>query len=189
TTPNATTPNATTPNATTPNATTPNPDELVQLLLELLRSNLAQWDLEDLTRDPEAEDFAVATAKRSIDRLNMERHGLVERVDVVIDRALVQSPTATLSTESPAMAFDRLSVLAIRLDRAHRAAGTASNNGSDLSPLLKRLSGQVDALTESIDALLDDVRAGRRRFVPYEHFKLYGSDTSNVIRTDGTRRG
>ena len=136
----------------------PDPDALMQLLLELLRSNLEQWELEDVTRTPEADDATVARAKRSIDRLNLERHRLAERVDAAIDAALVQSATATPSTESPAMAFDRLSVLAIRLDRTQRAARMAGNDGGDFGRRLLRLSGQLDGLAEAIDALLDDVR-------------------------------
>ena len=167
----------------------PDPDGLMQLLLELLRSNLQQWQLEDVTRIPEVDDATVAGAKRSIDRLNIERHRLAERIDALIGAALVQSATAPPSTESPAMAFDRLSVLAIRLDRTHRAARTAGNGGGDFDRRLLRLSRQLDELAEAIDALLEDVRAGRRRFVPYEHFKLYAGETSLPRRADGTRRG
>jgi hypothetical protein len=167
----------------------PDPDGLMQLLLELLRFNLEQWELEDLTRIPGTDDATVARAKRSIDRHNLERHRLAERVDAAIDAALVQSATATPSTESPAMAFDRLSVLAIRLDRTHRAARMAGNFGGDFGWRLLRLSGQLDDLAAAIDALLEDVRAGRRRFVPYEHFKLYAPETSRPRRADGTRRG
>jgi hypothetical protein len=153
------------------------PDGLMQLLLELLRSNLEQWVLEDVTRTSEVDDATVAQAKRSIDRLNLERHRLVERVDTAIDAALDQTPTATPSTESPAMAFDRLSVLAIRLDRTRRAAASARNGGGELGSRLPLLSGQLDELSAAIDALLEDVRAGRRRFVPYEHLKLYARET------------
>ena len=167
----------------------PDPDGLMQLLLELLRSNLEQWELEDVTRTQGADDATVARAKRSIDRLNLERHRLTERVDAVIDATLVQSATATPSTESPAMAFDRLSVLAIRLDRTQRAARVAGNDGGDFGRRLLRLSGQLDELAAAIDALLEDVRAGRRRFVPYEHLKLYAPETSRPRRADGTRRG
>ena len=149
-------------------------DGLMPLLLELLRSNLAQWELEDVTRIPEADDGTVARAKRSIDRLNLERHRLAEDIDATIGAALVQSATAIPSTESPAMAFDRLSVLAIRLDRTLRASGMARNGSEDFERRLQRLRGQLDELASAIDALLEDVRAGRRRFVPYEHFKLYG---------------
>ncbi|MGO8860739.1 MAG: DUF4254 domain-containing protein [Acidimicrobiales bacterium] len=166
----------------------PVPDGLMQVLLELLRSNLEQWELEDVTRTPESDDATVARAKRSIDRLNLGRHRLTERVDAAIDAALVQSATATPSTESPAMAFDRLSVLAIRLDRTHRVARMAGNGGGDFGRRLLRLSGQLDELAAAIDALLEDVRAGRRRFVPYEHLKLYAPETSRPRRADGTRR-
>ena len=165
------------------------PHGVMQLLLELLRSNLEQWELEDVTRIPGVDDATVAGAKRSIDRHNLERHRLAERVDAVINAALIQSATATPSTESPAMAFDRLSVLAIRLDRTHRAARMAANSEGDFRSRLLRLNDQVDGLATAIDALLDDVRAGRRRFVPYEHLKLYAPEASRPTRADGTRRG
>jgi hypothetical protein len=167
----------------------PVPDGLMELLLELLRSNLEQWELEDVTRLPRSDDATVGRAKRAIDRLNLERHRLAERVDAAIDATLVQSASATPSTESPAMAFDRLSVLAIRLDRTHRAARMAENgDGDDFGRRLVRLRGQLDTLAAAIDALLEDVRAGRRRFFPYEHLKLYGPEASRS-RADGSRRG
>jgi hypothetical protein len=160
----------------------------MQLLLQLLRSNLEQWDLEDVTRIPGADDTTVARAKRSIDRLNLERHRLAERIDAAVDATLVQSATATPSTESPAMAFDRLSVLAIRLERTHRAANMAANDGSEFGKRMQRLSAQVDELATAIDALLDDVRTGRRRFAPYEHLKLYAPEMSRPRRADGSHR-
>jgi Protein of unknown function (DUF4254) len=165
------------------------PDGLMQLLLELLGSNLKQWDLEDVTRAAGADDATVARAKRSIDSLNLERHRLVERVDGAIDAALAQSDTAPPVTESPAMAFDRLSVLAIRLDRTDRAARVAGSDGPEFGRRLLRLNGQLSELAAAIDALLEDARAGRRRFVPYEHLKLYASVTPRQARGDDTRRG
>ena len=166
----------------------PDPDGVMQLLLDLLRSNLEQWELEDVTRSPGADDATVARAKRSIDRLNLERHRLTERVDAAIDAALVQAADATPSTESPAMAFDRMSVLAIRLDRTRRAR-MAGKGGDDFSRRLLRLRGQLDELALAIDALLEDVRVGRRRFVPYEHLKLYAPEVSPPRRAGGTRPG
>ncbi|HXR21268.1 MAG TPA: DUF4254 domain-containing protein [Acidimicrobiales bacterium] len=165
------------------------PDGPMPLLFELLRSNLEQWELEDVTRAPGADDATVAQAKHSIDRLNLERHRLTERVDAAIGAALVQSATAALATESPAMAFDRLTVMAIRLDRTQRAAQLSGNRTGDFDLRLMRLSSQLHELTEAIDTLLDDVRAGRRRFVPYEHLKLYGPETTPALRADGTHRG
>ena len=86
------------------------------------------------------------------------------------------------------MAFDRLSVLTIRQDRTQRAARMAANEG-DFARRLLQLNGQIDGLATAIDALLDDVRAGRRRFVRYEHLKLYAQETAPPRRTDGTHRG
>ena len=86
-------------------------------IVELVESNLRQWDLEDATRDPGASDAEVANAKREIDRLNVGRHRLVEEIDAAIDSVLVQPATAPLATESPGMVLDRLSVLVIRRAR------------------------------------------------------------------------
>ena len=73
----------------------------VTLVTELVESNLAQWELEDVTRDPTASDEVVANAKRGIDRLNIGRHRLVEQVDTWIAAGLEQPADAPLATESP----------------------------------------------------------------------------------------
>jgi hypothetical protein len=144
---------------------------VVSLVLELLESNVQQWDLEDATRAADATDGIVAGAKRAIDRLNLARHRLLEQIDLAIDSALEQSSIAALSTESPAMVFDRLSVLVIRIARTAAAASTSgSSQYAERIPLLQR---QLAALSSALDALLLDVGNGTRRFLPYEHFKLY----------------
>jgi hypothetical protein len=141
------------------------------LVLELLESNLQQWDLEDTTRAADATDEIVAGAKRAIDRLNLGRHRLLEQIDLAIDDLLEQSPMAALSTESPAMAFDRLSVLVIRIARTAAAASTyGPSTYADRIPFLQ---SQLAALSSALDALLRDVGDGTRRFLRYEHFKLY----------------
>jgi hypothetical protein len=144
------------------------------LLLELHRSNLDQWALEDATRDPSSVDSVVAKAKRAIDELNLGRHQLVQAIDVAIDAALGQSPTATLATESPGMALDRLSVLVIRIHRTDGAARSGSAQAPAYVARLPILRRQRAALCSALDALLRDVAEGRRRFMLYEHLKLYG---------------
>jgi hypothetical protein len=145
---------------------------LVGLLVDLLRSNLEQWNLESQSRGAGEDDAAVAHAKRVIDELNARRHQLVEAIDAAFDRALAQNTTAPLATESPGMAFDRLSVLVIRVHRTELAAGEAPEAGGYAArlPVLHR---QLTDLAQAIDALVDDVGAGRRRFVPYQSLKLY----------------
>jgi ABC-type transporter Mla subunit MlaD len=140
---------------------------VVARLVDLLRSNLAQWSLEDEARGPGADDAAIAGAKRAIDDLNAGRHRIVEDVDAAVDRAVTQTASAPLATESPAMAFDRLSVLVIRVHHTERDADRYATR----LPVLYR---QLADLQQAIDALIDDVRAGTRRFVPYQSLKLYG---------------
>ena len=146
------------------------------LLLDLLDSNLRQWQLEDVSRERDASDASVAEAKRSIDLLNLARHRLVQDVDAAVAAAIPPVPSAPLATESPGMAFDRLSVLVIRLHRTRAAADSGSVNGPELAARLPGLRRQLAALCSAIDTLLEDLRAGRRSFVLYEHLKLYVVD-------------
>ena len=141
----------------------------VTLVTALVESNLAQWELEDVTRDPSASDESVANAKRGIDRLNIGRHRLVEQVDARIAAGIEQSADAPLATESPGMVLDRLSVLIIR--RIRTKSATASR--PDVSERLPELEARIDALSSAFDSYVEELRAGARRFLPYEHFKIY----------------
>jgi hypothetical protein len=147
---------------------------LVGRLLDLLRSNLDQWNLEDEARGSLADDAAVAKAKRAIDQLNTGRHRIVEEIDAAVDRAVTQTASAPLATESPAMAFDRLSVLVIRIHHTERAAGPEASEAGGYAARLPVLYLQLADLQRAIDGLIADVRGGTRRFVPYQSLKLYG---------------
>jgi hypothetical protein len=153
----------------------PAPDRLGSLLLELLDSNLRQWDLEDVTRVPDASDTVVADAKRAIDRLNLSRHRLIQEIDAAVAARLPQSATATLATETPGMVLDRLSVLVIRIARTAEMA-RLGGEGADgrYAGRLPSLQRQLAGLSAALEALLLEVRDGTRRFLPYEHLKLYG---------------
>ena len=157
------------------------------LVLELLESNVQQWDREDATRAVDATDEIVAGAKRAIDRLNLARHRLLEQLDLAIDSLLDQSPAAPLATESPAMAFDRLSVLVIRIARTAAAAQTyGASTYADRIPILE---GKLAALSSALDALLLEVGNGTRRFLPYEHFKLYVAGPASSVPADRPSAG
>jgi hypothetical protein len=139
---------------------------------EIVLSNLRQWELEDTTRDPQASDAVIAAAKRAIDRLNLDRHRLVQEIDAGIAASLDQPATARMVTESPGMVLDRLSVLVIR--RARTAALSGCNE--TYAARLPGINGQLAALSAAFDDCLEDLRTGARRFVAYEHFKLYSAE-------------
>jgi len=145
-------------------------DGVMQLLLALHRNNLDQWRREDVTRAAYDDDAVVAAAKRDIDRLNGNRHRLVEAIDVAFATVNAGDVTSPLATEAPAMVFDRLSVAAIRL---HVTRGAATENG-DLAVRVPLLEAQLSELATALRGLLTDAAAGRRRFAPYRSLKLYG---------------
>ena len=140
------------------------------LIVDLVESNMRQWDLEDRSRDPGASDAEVADNKREIDRLNIGRHRLVEAIDAATDSVIEQPPLAPLATESPGMVLDRLSVLVIRRVRTVAAA----RHDPAIAERILALDAQIDALSSALNSYMDDLRAGQRRFIRYESFKLYG---------------
>jgi hypothetical protein len=154
------------------------PTDVIRLLLGLHENNALQWDREDEARRDGADDHAVAGAKRDIDALNTKRHGFVEAIDAALVAVIDQSPSAPPTTESPGMVFDRLSVLVIRIASTEEAA-RAERVDLDYAARLPVLHEQLASLQAALEALFDDVQAGRKRFVPYRSLKLYGPPGSH----------
>jgi hypothetical protein len=147
---------------------------VLELLLGLHRNNALQWDREDATRRDDADDRAVANAKRDIDALNTKRHEYVEAIDAALAEVIDQALSAPPTTESPGMVYDRLSVLVIRIASTEDAARAEGFDRLAYAARLPALHEQLDLLQAALEALFDDVRTGRRRFVPYRSLKLYG---------------
>jgi hypothetical protein len=74
------------------------------------------------------------------------------------------------------MVYDRLSVLVTRISFTEQAA--AEHAEGDFAARVPILHDQLAVLSEAITVLLDELRTGRKRFVPYESLKLYGSPVS-----------
>jgi hypothetical protein len=160
----------------------PPPSGVLGLLLGLHHNNVVQWNREDAARRDDADDRAVAAAKRDIDALNTKRHELVEAIDVALAAGIDQTPEAPPTTESPAMTFDRLSVLVIRISSTESAASSQRADRDLYAARLPVLHQQLALLREALEALFDDVRAGRKRFLPYQSLKLYGPHTAGIRR-------
>ena len=78
----------------------------------------AQWHMEDIIRDPDIDPMEALVLKRRIDKSNQDRTDMVEELDTYFREkysAVVPQPEATINTESPAWALDRLSILALKI--------------------------------------------------------------------------
>lgn len=77
-----------------------------------------QWHFEDIIRDPNINPEEALLLKRRIDKSNQDRTDLVEMIDsYFLDTYKEVKPLdgATINTESPAWAVDRLSILALKI--------------------------------------------------------------------------
>jgi hypothetical protein len=71
-----------------------------------------------------------------------------------------------------------LSVLVIRIASTEDAARADGVDRLLYAPRLPALHEQLELLQAALEALFDDLRTGRRRFVPYRGLKLYGGPGS-----------
>ena len=77
-----------------------------------------QWHLEDLIRDPNIDPVEALALKRRIDKSNQDRTDIVEMIDgyyLLLFQRVEPKVNATLNTESPAWAIDRLSILQLKI--------------------------------------------------------------------------
>ena len=147
-------------------------------------SNGRLWKQEDLARRQKASDAEIAANKRAIDQLNQQRNDAIERCDDAIFALLegAMPSTARLSSETPGMMIDRLSILALKIramkveslrgdaDEAHRAR---------CRERLGLLEEQLRDLESCLQALVADCLAGNARFKVFRPFKMYNDPTLN----------
>ena len=146
-----------------------------------------QWHLEDIIRDPNIDPLAAIALKRRIDRSNQERTDLVEEIDsYFLDKYRDVKPAAdaTINTESPAWAVDRLSILALKIyhmkEQAERTDATQEHKEKCQAKLNVLLEQQVD-LGTAIDQLLEDIEAGRKYMKVYRQMKMYNDPSTNPV--------
>ena len=146
-----------------------------------------QWHLEDIIRDPHIDPMEALQLKRRIDRSNQDRTDLVEQIDSYFRQiyADVQvQEDATINTESPAWAVDRLSILALKIyhmrEQVERTDASQEHRKKCEAKLRVLLEQQVD-LSTAIDQLLDDISNGRKYMKVYRQMKLYNDPSTNPI--------
>ena len=146
-----------------------------------------QWHLEDIIRDTEIDPVDALALKRRIDKSNQDRTDLVEEIDTYFREKFADvkvAPDATINTESPAWAVDRLSILALKIyhmrEQAERTDADEAHKARCQAKLDVLLEQRVD-LTTAIDQLLDDMAAGRKHMKVYRQMKLYNDPATNPV--------
>ena len=120
-----------------------------------------QWHFEDIIRDPHIDPVEALSLKRRIDRSD-----------------------ATINTESPAWAIDRLSILALKIyhmqEQVDRTDVNAEHHSKCVNKLHVLLEQQTD-LSTAIDQLLKDIEEGKKYMKVYRQMKMYNDPSTNPV--------
>lgn len=167
----------------------PNPYPARTIEHDLFRKNWidhAQWGLEDIIRDPDIKPETALTIKRRIDKSNQERTDLVELIDsffLEMYQNVEVANNATINTESPAWAIDRLSILFLKINYMSKAVESANSDElrNKCSEKLLVLQTQLKDLSTAIDELLLDIAEGRKYMKVYKQMKMYNDPELNPM--------
>ena len=162
-------------------------DKVEHLLYRKNWIDTVQWHYEDIIRDPGIDPAAALDLKRKIDTSNQNRTDLVEYIDSYFlnkYQSVQVKDGATINTESPAWAIDRLSILALKIYHMQEEV-----NRTDASPehiqkcndKLTVLLEQKKDLSTAIDQLLADIEAGNKYMKVYKQMKMYNDDELNPV--------
>ena len=146
-----------------------------------------QWHMEDLIRNPDIDPVEAVALKRRIDASNQERTDMVEELDTYFRGKYADvkvQPDATINTESPAWALDRLSILALKI--YHMEVETSRTDAEEAhiakcASKLAVLREQRTDLITAINQLLEDIEAGRKYMKVYRQMKMYNDPDTNPV--------
>lgn len=146
-----------------------------------------QWHYEDIIRDPQIDPIAALTLKRQIDASNQDRTDMVEYIDSYFleqYKDVIAKPNATLNTESPAWAIDRLSILALKVYHMREETireGATDTHKAACQIKMNVLLEQRKDLSAAIDLLIADIKNGDKYMKVYKQMKMYNDDELNPI--------
>jgi chromosome segregation ATPase len=167
-----------------------NPYELKSIEYYLFLKNwidTVQWHLEDIIRDPEINPVEALKIKRRIDRSNQDRTDLVELIDSYFwdkYKDTEVQPDATINTESPAWAIDRLSILALKIYHMQQEVNRNDATEQHIEQCRQKLDilqEQQKDLSSAIDTLLTDIENGQKYMKVYKQMKMYNDPDLNPV--------
>lgn len=161
-----------------------------QLLYRKNWIDTVQWHYEDIIRDPNINPGEALSLKRKIDASNQDRTDLVEYIDSYFLKKYqsVQIKSgATINTESPAWAIDRLSILALKIYHMREEVERKDASADHIAKCRERLNvllEQKKDLSSAIDQLLLDIESGNKYMKVYKQMKMYNDDELNPVLRD-----
>ena len=161
--------------------------EIAHLLYKKNWIDTVQWHFEDLIRDPAIDPVGALALKRKIDASNQERTDLVEYIDSYFYekyKDVAATAAATINTESPAWAVDRLSILALKVYHMREEVlreDASSDHIAQCQEKLEVLLTQKEDLCLAIDQLLLDFEQGDKYMKVYKQMKMYNDNELNPV--------
>lgn len=146
-----------------------------------------QWHLLNIIHQPDQEAGKVLEVVSRIEKMNQERVDLVELIDSLLQdryKGVKPLPQATLNTESPAWAIDRLSILALKIYHMRQEVertDVSPEHHAQCQQKLNVLLEQQKDLSSAIDQLIADIEAGRKYMKVYKQMKMYNDPELNPV--------
>ena len=146
-----------------------------------------QWHYEDIIRDPHINPVEALDLKRKIDASNQDRTDTVEYIDsyfLDLYKNVQPADNATINTESPAWAIDRLSILALKIYHMQEEvirADASDEHKAKCQEKLNILLEQKKDLSQALDQLLIDIEQGKKYMKVYRQMKMYNDEELNPI--------
>ena len=162
-------------------------DKIEHLLYRKNWIDTVQWHYEDIIRDPAIDPVDALDLKRKIDASNQDRTDLVEYIDsyfLLKYQSVQVKENATINTESPAWAIDRLSILALKIYHMQEEVNRTDASAEHIkkcSDKLALLLEQKKDLSTAIDQLLADIEAGNKYMKVYKQMKMYNDKELNPV--------
>ena len=161
--------------------------DLSHLLYKKNWIDTVQWHYEDIIRDPNINPEKGMEIKRKIDKSNQERTEMVEYIDSYFLNKYSQTipkENASINSESPAWALDRLSILVLKIyhmDEEYRREDASEDHKNSCKQKLEILLEQRQDLSYAIDAFLSDISKGDKKMKVYKQMKMYNDESLNPI--------
>ncbi len=166
----------------------PYPTDKIEHLLYLKNwIDTVQWHLEDIIRNPAIRPEDALVIKRRIDSSNQERTDVVEYIDsYFLEKYKNISPRkeASINTESPAWAIDRLSILALKIYHMQAEANRTDASQDHIAACQQKLAVLLEQrkdLSQAIDELLTDIEQGKKYMKVYKQMKMYNDPSLNPV--------